>query len=140
MFLCLVVEKVVMDDVFMISLFVVLEGFIIFYVIWCWCGPDVDFSCLQSLCCFALLCVVPPVLMLDIVFGLLLLIKLLHYPFWQVVSGWISVDFFGIIMVVPALYLILVPRYPGLLKIICTEQTALFALLLIANIALFGFS
>lgn len=133
------VENDPLDDALMIPLSVLLEGILVAATSRRWCGPTPDFSRLHTLCRFTLLCALPVVVVLDIGFGLVRRIFLV-YPVWESVSSWISVDFFGIIMVVPALHTIMVPRHAGLLQPSRGEQTALFALLLAGNIALFGFS
>lgn len=135
----LVVEKDGVVDALMISLSVVVEALVVAYATRRWCGSNPDFSRLATLFRFALLCSAPVVAVLDMGFGLLRRVFIV-YPYWQEVSQWISVDFFGIIMVVPALHLILVPRHPGLFESDRTERTILFGLLLIANVALFGYA
>ena len=133
------IEQDPIDDALMIPLSVILEGILVAATSRRWCGPAPDFSRLYTLCRFTLLCALPVVVALDVGFGLFRRIFLV-YPVWESVSNWISVDFFGIIMVVPALHTIMVRRYAGLLEPSRGEQAALFALLLAGNVALFGFS
>lgn len=133
------VENDPLDDSLMIPLSVLLEGILVAATSRRWCGPAPDFSRLYTLCRFTLLCALPVVTVLDFGFGLIRRI-FLAYPVWDTVSGWISVDFFGIMMVVPALHTIMVPRYAGLPQPSRSEQLVLFALLLAGDVALFGFS
>lgn len=134
-----VVVKDTTVDALMDPLAVILEGSLVAVASRRWCGPAPDFSRLYTLCRFAILCALPVVVVLNVFFGLIRRIFIV-YPVFESVSHWISVDFFGIIMVLPALHSILVPRHAGLLEPSAREQAALFALLLAGDVALFGFS
>jgi signal transduction histidine kinase len=114
-------------------------------------GPVIDFSRFRTLCRFALLCATPAVIMtitliLPVVFASLVFTGKMTWAsltirdYWALWRGVALQEFYGIVMVAPALYVIVVPHDRGLFVRSALERTVLFGLLLAAEFALFALS
>lgn len=114
-------------------------------------GPVIEFSQFSTLCRFALLCAAPAVIatitvVLPLVFiyqaaiGQVPWTSLASRDFWALWHGVALQEFYGIVMVAPALYVIVVQRDRGLFVRSALERTLLFGLLVAAEFALFALS
>jgi len=102
-------------------------------------GPQLNFARLNTLLRFAALCVTPA-LIVTVTAGALIMPVYDDTPFQQAWFGSFFEEFCGIIMVAPALHTIIMPRDQGLFARSMRERLWLFGLLLVVEIALFGFS
>jgi signal transduction histidine kinase len=105
------------------------------------CGPEIDFSRLATLCRFALLCVIPAVLVVSTV-GISISQSLHIYPgnVWLIWSHLVTQESFGIIMMTPALHTFVLQPDQDLFRRSALERITLFVLLLATIGALFGLS